>query len=50
MTMGGPVSLYEGVYEAVSEEIDKMSQECFNRHNIKHNNFIQLFSLLKTAV
>ena len=29
LTMGGPVSLYDGVYEAVSEEIDKMSQEMF---------------------
>ena len=27
--MGGPVSTYPGVYEAVSEEIDKMSKEMF---------------------
>ena len=27
--MGGPESLYEGVYEAVNEEIDKMSKEMF---------------------
>ena len=29
LTMGGPVSTYPGVYEAVSEEIDKMSKEMF---------------------
>ena len=28
-TMGGPASVYPGVYEAVSEEIDKMSRELF---------------------
>lgn len=28
-TMGGPMSTYPGVYEAVSEEIDKMSREMF---------------------
>ncbi len=28
-TMGGPMSTYPGVYEAVSEEIDKMSKEMF---------------------
>jgi hypothetical protein len=28
-TMGGPVSSYPGVYEAVTEEIDKMSKEMF---------------------
>ncbi|NLA75142.1 MAG: uroporphyrinogen decarboxylase [Deltaproteobacteria bacterium] len=28
-TMGGPMSTYPGVYEAVSEEIDKMSEEMF---------------------
>ena len=29
LTMGGPGSIYPGVYEAVSEEIAKMSQEMF---------------------
>jgi uroporphyrinogen-III decarboxylase len=29
LTMGGPGSTYPGVYEAVSEEIDKMSKEMF---------------------
>ncbi len=29
LTMGGPESLYEGVYEAISEEIDKVSKEMF---------------------
>ena len=28
-TMGGPESTYPGVYEAVTEEIDKMSKEMF---------------------
>jgi hypothetical protein len=27
--MGGPMSSYPGVYEAVSEAIDKMSKEMF---------------------
>ena len=29
LTMGGPESLYEGVYEAISDEIDKVSKEMF---------------------
>jgi hypothetical protein len=29
MVMGGPGSIYPGVYEAVSEEIDRMSKEMF---------------------
>ena len=29
ITQGGPGSLYEGVFEALSEEIDKYSQEVF---------------------
>ena len=29
ITQGGPGSVYPGVYEAISEEIDKLSKEIF---------------------